>query len=63
MILSFRKYDLKNLRAKILIKISKEHEIAGKLVAIENAVTPIIQQLNNTGLPLDISVVQTIRNQ
>ena len=46
-----------------MIEISKEHKIAGKLEAIENAVTPIIQQLNKNGLPIDISVVEKIRNQ
>ena len=46
-----------------MIEISKEHKIAGKLEAIEKAVTPIIQQLNKNGLPLDIGVVEKIRNQ
>jgi DNA polymerase I-like protein with 3'-5' exonuclease and polymerase domains len=46
-----------------LIEISKEHKIAGKLEDIENAVASIIQQLNKNGLPIDISVVEKIRNQ
>jgi DNA polymerase-1 len=46
-----------------LIEISKEHKIAGKLEAIENAITPIIRQLNNTGLPINIGVVEKVRNQ
>ena len=46
-----------------MIEISKEHKITGKLEAIENAVTPIIKQLNNNGLPIDIGVVEKIRNQ
>jgi DNA polymerase-1 len=46
-----------------LIKISQEHKIAGKLEAIEYAVAPIIQQLNINGLPIDIGVVEKIRNQ
>ena len=46
-----------------MIEISKEHIIIGKLEAIEKAVTPIIQQLNLNGLPLDIGVVEKIRNQ
>ncbi len=57
------KCNPKNLRAKILIEISKEHIISGKLESIENAVTPIIKQLNSTGLPIDIGVVEKIRNQ
>jgi DNA polymerase-1 len=51
------------LRAKILIKVSAEHFITGDLETIENAVTPIIKQLNSTGLPIDIKVVEKIRNQ
>jgi DNA polymerase-1 len=51
------------LRAKILIKISDEHFITGRLETIENTVTPIIKQLNSTGLPIDIRVVERIRNQ
>ena len=46
-----------------MIEISKEHTITGNLEAIENAITPIIQQLNHTGLPLDIGIVEKIRNQ
>jgi DNA polymerase-1 len=46
-----------------LIEISKEHIISGKLEAIENAVSPVIKQLNTNGLPIDISVVEKIRNQ
>ena len=46
-----------------MIEISEEHKIAGKLQAIENAVKPIIQQLNTNGLPIDIGVVEKIRNQ
>ena len=57
------KYSSISLRANILIEVSKEHIITGKLETIENAVTPIIQQLNSTGLPLDICVVEKIRNQ
>ena len=49
--------------SKILIEISKEHIITGNLVSIENAVRPIIKQLNTIGLPLDIDVVEKIRNQ
>lgn len=52
-----------NPRAKTLIEISKEHIIIGKLETIEKAFTPIIQQLNLNGLPLDIGVVEKIRNQ
>ena len=58
-----RKCNSKGLRAKILIKISEEHFITGKLETIENDVTPIINKLNSNGLPLDIGVVQKIRNQ
>ncbi len=46
-----------------MIKISEDHFITGKLEIIENDVTPIIKQLNSNGLPLDIGVVQKIRNQ
>ena len=46
-----------------MIEICKEHLISGKLETIENAVTPIIQQLNTNGVPIDISVVEKIRNQ
>jgi len=46
-----------------LIKISDDHFITGKLETIENDVTPIIKQLNSTGLPLDIRTVEKIRNQ
>jgi DNA polymerase-1 len=60
---SFLKYNLKIPRTRILIEISKEHKINGKLEAIENDVTPIIQQLNTNGLPIDIDVVETVRNQ
>ena len=47
---------------KILIEISKYHIITGKLEEIERSVEPIIGQLNQTGLPLDIDVVKNIRN-
>lgn len=60
---SFLKYNLESPRARILIEISKEHIISGKLEAIENAVAPIIQQLNLNGLPIDIGVVEKVRNQ
>ena len=46
-----------------MIEISKEHIITGKIESIENAVRPIIRQLNSSGLPLDIGVVETIRNR
>lgn len=46
-----------------MIEISKEHTITGKIESIENTITPIIQQLNSNGLPLDISLVEKIRNQ
>ena len=46
-----------------MIKISDEHFITGELETIENAVTPIIKQLNSTGLHIDIGVVEKIRNQ
>ena len=46
-----------------MIEICKEHLISGKLETIENAVTPIIQQLNINGLPIDIGVVEKIRNR
>ena len=46
-----------------MIEVSKEHIITGKLEAIENAVKPIIQQLNSIGLPLDIGDVEKIRNR
>ena len=45
-----------------MIEISKDHFITGKLETIEKAVTPIIKQLNSTGLPLDIGLVEKIRN-
>jgi len=57
-----KKCNSKDLRAKILIEISKDHFITGKLESIENDVTPIIRQLNSSGLPLDIGVVEKIRN-
>ena len=46
-----------------MIKISDDHFITGNLETIENDVTPIIKQLNSTGLPLDIGIVEKIRNQ
>ena len=46
-----------------MIEISKEHIICGKLESIEDAVTPIIKQLNSSGLPLDIGTVDKIRNK
>ena len=46
-----------------MIEICKEHLISGKLETIENAVTPIIQQLNINGLPIDIGVVEKIRKK
>jgi DNA polymerase-1 len=46
-----------------LIKVSDDHFITGKLETIENTVTPIIKQLNSIGLPIDIGVVEKIRNQ
>ena len=46
-----------------MIEICKEHLISGKFETIENAVTPIIQQLNRNGLPIDIGVVEKIRNR
>jgi len=57
------KCNPKNLEAKILIKISEEHFITGKIETIENDVTPIIKQLNTTGLPINIGVVAKTRNQ
>ena len=46
-----------------MIKISEEHFITGKLEIIEKNVKPIIKQLNSSGLPIDIGVVEKIRNQ
>ena len=57
------KCNSKDLRTKILIEISEDHFITGKLEIIENNVTPIIKQLNLNGLSLDIGVVEKIRNQ
>jgi len=57
------KYNSKYTRVKILIKISEEHFINGKIETIENDVTIIIKQLNSNGLPIDISVVEKIRKQ
>jgi DNA polymerase-1 len=45
-----------------LIKVSNHHFITGKLETIENAVMPIINQLNSTGLPMDMAIVEKIRN-
>ena len=45
-----------------MVKISEEHFITGKIETIENDVTPIIKQLNSTGLQIDIGVVEKIRN-
>jgi DNA polymerase-1 len=50
------------LRAKILIKVSNDHFITGNLEKIEYAVMPIIKQLNSTGLPIDIRIVEKVRN-
>ena len=45
-----------------MIEISEYHIITGKLEKIEKAVKPIIGQLNQTGLPLEIDDVENIRN-
>jgi hypothetical protein len=46
-----------------MIQISKDHFIAGKLVKIEKAIEPIIEQLNSTGLPIETRIVEKIRIQ
>ena len=46
-----------------MIKVSNDHFISGKLETIEDAVMPIIKKLNSTGLPIDIGVVEEVRNQ
>jgi DNA polymerase-1 len=46
-----------------LIKVSNDHFITGKLEKVEDDVTPIIIKLNSTGLPIDIGIVERIRNQ
>ena len=46
-----------------MVQISKQHFIKGKIESIARAVTPIINQLNSNGLPLDLGVVETIRDQ
>jgi DNA polymerase-1 len=44
-----------------VIQISPEHIITGRLVEIEKAVEPIITQLNQTGMPIDLAIVEKIR--
>jgi DNA polymerase I len=46
-----------------VIQISPNHIITGRLVEIEKAVEPIIAQLNQTGLAIDIGIVEKIRSQ
>jgi hypothetical protein len=48
-------------KAIILIEISKNHVINGKLESIENDVEPIVAQLNAEGMPIDIDLVGKIQ--